>query len=165
MTTHYFAKRGRKGVKSSHIVLRYLAPDVFSSHSTVSYFSSFDLKPSQYDRGFSDSSVGKESVCNAGDPRFDSWVGKIHWRRDRLPTPVCLVFPCGSTGKESTCNVGELSSAPGLKIPWRRERLPIPQFKPGEFHGLYSLWCCKELGTTEQLSLTHLDNILHIQKH
>ena len=21
-------------------------------------------------------------------PRFDSWVGKICWRRDRLPTPV-----------------------------------------------------------------------------
>ena len=37
--------------------------------------------------GVSRSSVGKESACNAGDPRFDSWVGKIHWRRNRLPTP------------------------------------------------------------------------------
>ena len=27
---------------------------------------------------------------------FDPWVGKIHWRRDRLPTPVFLDFPCGS---------------------------------------------------------------------
>ena len=26
-------------------------------------------------------------------PRFDSWVRKIRWRRDRLPTPVFLVFP------------------------------------------------------------------------
>ena len=25
-------------------------------------------------------------------PRFDSWVGKIHWRRGRLPTPVFLGF-------------------------------------------------------------------------
>ena len=33
-------------------------------------------------RGFPDSSVGKESTCNAGDPRFSSWVGKICWRRD-----------------------------------------------------------------------------------
>ena len=24
---------------------------------------------------------GKESVCNAGDPGFDPWVGKIPWRR------------------------------------------------------------------------------------
>ena len=32
----------------------------------------------------------------------------IHWRSDRLPTPVFLGFPCGSTGKESACNVGDL---------------------------------------------------------
>ena len=33
------------------------------------------------------------------------WVGKILWRRDRLPTPVFVGFPGGSDGKESTCNV------------------------------------------------------------
>ena len=76
---------------------------------------------------FPDSSAGKESTCNAGDPswipgsgrcpgegigyppgyswtslvaqlvkncpqwgrpRFDPWVGKIPWRRERLPTPL-----------------------------------------------------------------------------
>ena len=36
------------------------------------------------------------------------------WRRDRLPPPVFLGFPCGSTGKESACNAGDLSSIPGL---------------------------------------------------
>ena len=41
-------------------------------------------------------------------------VRKIHWRKDRLPTPVFLDFPCGSAGKESTCNAGELGSIPGL---------------------------------------------------
>ena len=46
--------------------------------------------------------------------RFDSWVGKIHWRRDRLPIAVFLGFPCGSAGKESTCNAGDLSLIPGL---------------------------------------------------
>ena len=45
---------------------------------------------------------------------FDSWVGKICWRRDRLPTPVFLGFPCGSAGKESTCNARDLDSIPGL---------------------------------------------------
>ena len=25
---------------------------------------------------------------------FNSWVGKIFWRRDRLRTPVFLGFPC-----------------------------------------------------------------------
>ena len=39
------------------------------------------------------------------------------------------------------------------KIPWRREWLPIPVFWPGEFHGLYSPWGCKELDMVEQLSL------------
>ena len=43
-----------------------------------------------------------------------SWVKKIPWRRDRLPTPVFLGFPCGSAGKESTCNAGDLGSIPGL---------------------------------------------------
>ena len=38
--------------------------------------------------GFPNNSVGKESTCNAGRPRLDSWVGKIPWRRDRLLTPV-----------------------------------------------------------------------------
>ena len=59
------------------------------------------------------------------ETRFNSWVRKIHWRRDRLPIPVFFGFPCGSAGKESTYNVnppiippynvGEnLGSFPGL---------------------------------------------------
>ena len=48
------------------------------------------------------------------ETRFHSWVGKIGWRRDRLPTPVFLVFPCGSAGKESTCNADDQGSIPGL---------------------------------------------------
>ena len=47
-------------------------------------------------------------------PQFDSWFGKIRWRRDRLPTPVFLGFFCGSAGKESTCNAGDMSFIPGL---------------------------------------------------
>ena len=43
-----------------------------------------------------------------------SWVGKIRWRRDSLPTPVFLGFPGGSDGKDSMCNVGDLVSIPGL---------------------------------------------------
>ena len=45
---------------------------------------------------------------------FDSWVGMIHWRRDRLPTPVFLGFPGGSAGIESACSVGDLDSVPVL---------------------------------------------------
>ena len=75
-------------------------------------------------------------------PGFDPWVGKIPWRRERLPTPVfwpgefhglyspwgrkesdtterlslsLLGFPGGSAGKESSCSAGDLGSIPGLE--------------------------------------------------
>ena len=53
--------------------------------------------------GFPCGSAGKESACNAVKPGFDPWVGKIRWRRERLPTPV--VWP------------GEFH---GLYSPWGR---------------------------------------------
>ena len=56
--------------------------------------------------GFPDSSVGKESAYNAGDPgsipgserSAGEWIG----------------VPSGSAGKESACNAGNLGSIPGL---------------------------------------------------
>ena len=45
-------------------------------------------------------------------PRFDSWVGKIPCRKDRLLTPVFWGFPAGSDSEESTCNAGNLGSIP-----------------------------------------------------
>ena len=41
----------------------------------------------------------------------------------------------------------------GCADPLEREWLPTPVFWPGEFHGLNSPWGCKEVDTTEQLSL------------
>ena len=41
-------------------------------------------------------------------PQFNSWLGKIHWRRDELPTPVFLCFPYGSANKEFICNAEDL---------------------------------------------------------
>ena len=93
-------------------------------------------------------SVGKEHACNSR-PQFNSWFGKILWRRDRLPTPIFLSFPCGSAGKESACNAGHLDLIPGLGvIPWRKESLPTSVFWLREFHGLYSPWDHKELDMT-----------------
>ena len=66
-----------------------------------------------YNWGFPDGSAGKESACNAGDPGLISWVRKICWRGDRLPTPIFLGFPGDSDGKESTRNAGDLGSIPG----------------------------------------------------
>ena len=69
-------------------------------------------------------------------------------------------LPYSSVGKESTCNARGPGLIPGSgrstgegKIHWRRDRLPTQVFWPGEFHGLYSPWGCKESDTTEQPSL------------
>ena len=59
------------------------------------------------------------------------WVGKIPWKRNRLPTPVFMGFPGGVDGKVSACNAGDLVSIPGL-IPWRRAWQPTPVFLPEE---------------------------------
>ena len=44
---------------------------------------------------------------------MDPWVGKISWRRERLPTAVFWALLGGPDGKESTCSVGDLGSIPG----------------------------------------------------
>ena len=41
--------------------------------------------------GFPGGSDGKESACSAGDlPGFNSWVGKMPWKRKRQPALVVL---------------------------------------------------------------------------
>ena len=40
--------------------------------------------------GFPCGSAGKEFCLQFGRPGFDPWVGKIPWRRERLPTPAFL---------------------------------------------------------------------------
>ena len=76
--------------------------------------------------GFPDSSVGKESTCNAGDSSLISGLGKIRWKRDRLPTTVFPGFHCGSAGKESACKVGDPGLIPGLgRSPGERNGYPL----------------------------------------
>ena len=89
-------------------------------------------------------------------PRFDSWVGKIPWRRNRLPTPVFLGFPGGSDGKEFACNVGDLGLIPGLgRSPGGRHGHPLQYFSFDNPHGQrrslmgYSPWGSKKLDVTE----------------
>ena len=57
--------------------------------------------------GFPDSSVGKESACNAGDPGSIPGSGRSagEW----------IGIPSGSAGKESACNVGDPDSIPGFR--------------------------------------------------
>ena len=90
--------------------------------------------------GFTDSSVGKESACNAGDSSSISGSGRSS--REGIGYP--LQYSWASLVAQLVKNLPAMletwvQSLVG-KIPWRRERLPRPVFWPGEFHGLYSPW-------------------------
>ena len=91
--------------------------------------------------------------------QFDSWVGKIPWRRDRLPTLAFLGFPDGSDGKEPACNVGDLGSVSGLgwTLGGGGHGNPLQYScleNPHGHRGLvgYSPWDHKETDMTEWLS-------------
>ena len=101
---------------------------------------------------------------------FNSWVGKIPWRRDRLPTPVFLGLPCGSAGKESACNVGDLGLIPGLgRSPGEGKVYPC------QYSGLENSMDCKVRGVAKnqtQLTFTSLHLVpkaphvtLHVNNH
>ena len=80
---------------------------------------------------------------------FDSWVEKIPWRRNSLPTPVFLGLPGGLAGKGSACNAGDLGSITGLgRSPVDGNGYPL-QYSSLEFHGLYSPWGHKESERTD----------------
>ena len=102
-------------------------------------------------------------------PGFNSWVRRISCRRDRLPTPTFLGFPCDSAGKESTCNVGDLSLIPGWEDPLEKGKATYSSILTQEVHGLYSSWGHKQWYRTERpelsLSLLHCRQILTHPSH
>ena len=112
--------------------------------------------------GFPDSSVGKESTYNAGDPSSIPGYGRsagegigypLQYSWTSLVAQVINNLPAiWETWVQSLGWEGK-----GKFNPWRRERLLTPVFWPGEFHGLYSPWGHKELETTEQLLLSLLE--------
>ena len=100
--------------------------------------------------GFPDSSVGKESACNAGEgigyPLQYLWVSLVVQLVKNLP------------------EMWENGFDPWLgKIPWRRERLPTPVFWPREFHGLCSPWGYKELTRLGDFHFIWLDRPLSVK--
>ena len=88
------------------------------------------MENSKYWRGYKATHFGKllafiniktKHICTL-------WTSSlICWRRDRLPTPVFLGFPCGSARKESACNAGNLDSIPRLGRSLAEEKGYPPQ--------------------------------------
>ena len=84
---------------------------------------------------------------------FNSWVGTIPWRKDRLSTPGLLDLPGGSNGKESACNVGDLGLIPGSgRSPGGGHGNPLQysrlEYGQRSLEG-YSPWGRRESDTTE----------------
>ena len=99
-------------------------------------------------------------ALNIGPKSFAHLLGPSH------TTVMCS--SCGSAGKVSACSAGDARFDPCVrKIPWRKEWLFTSVFLPGESHGqrnlgAYSPWSCKELNTTERLTLSLSVNVSYI---
>ena len=77
---------------------------------TVCWF--FD--DSYSDWGFPESSVGKESACNAGDPNLIPGLGRNVGERIGYSLQYSWVSPVAQLVKKFTCCAGDLDSIPGL---------------------------------------------------
>ena len=105
---------------------------------------------------FPDSSVDKESTCNAGDLGSIPGLGRSIGEGIHYPVQYFWASLVAQLVKNLPA-MRETEFDPWVgKIPRRRERLPTPVFWPGEFHGLCSPWGHKDSDTTERLSLTPL---------
>ena len=62
---------------------------------------------------FLDSSVGKESANNAGDPYLIPGLGRSAREGIGYPLQYSWASLCGSAGEESTCSVGDPGLIPG----------------------------------------------------
>ena len=83
--------------------------------------------------GFPDSSVGKESACNTGDPCSIPGSGRSPGEGIGHP----LQYSWASLVAQLVKNLSAMWR-PGFdpwvgKIPWKRERPPTPVFWPGKF--------------------------------
>ena len=101
-----------------------------------------------------DSSVGKESAARENTPVwFLGWEDLLE--KGYATHSSILGLPLRLRWKRIHLQCGRPGFNPWVgNIPWRREKLLTPVFWPGEVHGLYNPWGCKELDMTEWLSLS-----------
>ena len=94
--------------------------------------------------GFLDSSVGKESACNAGDPGLIPGWGRATGEGIGLLMPIFLGLPCGSSDKEFACRVGDLGLISGLgRSPGEGKGYPL------QYSGLENSMDCIVHGVTK----------------
>ena len=128
----------------------------------LNYYISWTINHYSIDNlGFPDSSVGKESTRNAGDPGSIPGLERSTVEGIGYPLQYSWASLVAQLVKNLLAMQETWVQSRGWEDPWRRERLPTPVFWPGEFHGLYSPWGCKELNITERLSLSYFPRFDH----
>ena len=92
---------------------------------------------------FPDSSVGKESTCNAGDPLIPG-SGRSPQEEIGYPLKYSWALLVAQLVKESTCNAGDLGLIPGLqRSPGESNCYPL------QYSGLENPMDCIVLGVTK----------------
>ena len=105
--------------------------------------------------GFPDSSVGKESPCNAGNPGSIPRLGRSPGEGIGCPLQYSLASLVAQLVKNLPTMWETWAQSLGWEDPLEKGNPPI--FWPGEFHGLYSPWGHKESDMTEQLSFSEVE--------
>ena len=105
-------------------------------------------------RGLPDSSVGKESACNAGDPGSISGLGISAGEGIGSPLEYSWASLVAQLVKNPPAMRETWVQSLGWEDPLEKGKATHTIFWPGEFHGLYSPWGCKGSDTTERLSLS-----------
>ena len=100
------------------------------------------------------SSVGNESTCNAGDPGLIPGSGRPAGEGIGYPLQYSWASLVAHLVKDPPAMRETYVRSLGWEDPLERERLSTPVFWPGELHGLYSPWGHKESDMTERLSLS-----------
>ena len=108
--------------------------------------------------GFPGSSAGKESTCNAEDPSSIPGLGSSPGEGIGCSLQNSWAFLMAQMVKNPPVMRETWDSSLGQEDLLEKSWSPTPVFLPGEFHGQrslagYSPWGCKELDTTEKLSI------------
>ena len=98
------------------------------------------FKENHETKDFPDSSVSKESACNAGDPGSIPGSGRSPRKGIGYPLQYSWASLVAQLVKNLPAVWETWVQSWIRKIPWRRERLPTPVFWPGELSmGLQSV--------------------------
>ena len=103
--------------------------------------------------GFPDSSLGKESACNAGDPSSIPGLGRSPGEGRGYQLEYSWASLVAQLVKNPPAMWETWVQSLGWEDALEKGKATHSSIWPGEFHGLYSPWGCKELDTTDQLSV------------